>query len=478
MRFSLPPRARGGMARAIMRRPGLASFALLAATFAACTPAPTPVVGPPPRATVAPPPASFIPQGPAVPSVAAVDSAAPAAPAPPPGPPGKLNVLLLTVDSMRADMPWAGYPRDIAPNITAFEKKAVSYTRAYSVSSYTAMSFGGLLSGKYPGEIERSGYFFSAYPAEVTFFPELLHDAGVHTIAGHAHFYFEKKAGFQQGFDVYKMVPGIKVDNKTDNSITSPEHTKLAMELLSEKGLGDVPFFAWFHFMDPHDVYFQHDGTKKWGKASRDKYDSEIEFTDKHIGELLAFVEKQPWAKNTAIVISADHGEGFGEHKKRGHGFELWDMLVHVPLMVAGPGITPRHIDAPRSAIDLAPTILELTGAPAASGLQGTSLVSELWGSKAAEPRDVVIDLPRTSDGDRRRAMVSGDYKILAFGDDFRFELYNVVKDPGEKKELSKDEKDRFAEMKARYKERVKSIKDICPKNTAKLKGKEKGRKC
>jgi len=455
----------------------LSSLALVASTFAACTPEPQPILGPPPRATVAAPLPSVVPQGPAPSVVAAVGTAPEVPPAPPEGPPGKLNVLLLTVDSLRADMPWAGYPRNIAPNLTAFEKKAVSYTRAYSVSSYTAMSFGGLLSGKYPGEIERSGYFFSAYPDTVTFFPELLQKAGVHTMAAHAHFYFEKKAGFQQGFDAWKMVPGLSEDHKTDNNVSSPAHTKLAMEMLSEKGLGDKPFFAWFHFMDPHDVYFQQEGTKKWGKTSRDKYDSEVEYTDRHIGEILRFVEKQPWAKTTAIVITADHGEGFGEHKRYRHGFELWDMLVHVPLMVQAPGITPRRIDVPRSAIDLAPTVLELTGVAAEPSFQGKSLVPELYG-KAAEARPVVIDLPRTSDNDRRRAMVSGDYKLTAYGDDFRFELYNVVNDPGELKDLSGDEKEKLAEMKGLYKERVKTIKDICPRNTAKLKGKEKGRKC
>jgi choline-sulfatase len=475
MRFSIALSAHGGKKAASMPRLHLSSIVLLAVVGASCTPAPPPPPSsPPPRATVAPPPASFVPPA-ATPTATA--SAAPEA-ARPEGPQGKLNVLLLTIDSLRADMPWAGYPRDIAPNLTAFEKKAVSYTRAYSVSSYTAMSFGGFLSGKYPGEIERSGSFFSAYPGAVTFFPELLQKADVHTLAAQAHFYFDTaKAGFHQGFDVYKMVPGITKDNKTDNNITSPEHTKLAMELLSEKGLGDRPFFAWFHFMDPHDIYFQHDGTKKWGKKQRDKYDSEVEYTDSHIGQILQFVEKQPWAKSTAIVITADHGEAFGEHGRTRHGFELWDVLIRVPLMIQAPGAAPRRIDTPRSTVDLAPTILELTGAPAEPSFQGKSLVPEIWG-KAAEPRDVVIDLPRTSDNDRRRAMVSGDYKLLAYGDDFRFELYNVVKDPGENKDLAADEKEKFEEMKARYKERMKTVRDICPKNTEKLKGKTKGRKC
>lgn len=453
-------------------------FPLFAALslFAACTT--EPVVPPvaPPRPGPSPPP-TVVPPAETATLTASASAAPEVAPPPPQGPPGKLNVVMISIDSLRSDMPWNGYPRDIAPVLTAFEKKAVSYTRAYSVSSYTAMSFGGMLSGKYPGEIARSGYFFSAYPDSVTFFPELLQKAEVHTLAAHAHFYFDKKAGFQQGFDVYKMVPGIVEDKKTDRSITSPDHTKLALEVLSEKGLGDKPFFAWFHFMDPHDIYHQHDDTKTWGKKSRDKYDSEVEFTDRHVGQILDFVEKQPWGKNTAIVITADHGEGFGEHKRYRHGFELWEMLVHVPLMIRAPGVTPRRIDAPRSGIDLAPTILELTGAPAEASFQGKSLVGELYG-KPAEARPVIIDLPRTSDNDRIRAMVSGEYKLISYGDDLRYELYDVVKDPGELVDLAKKEKGKLEEMKALYKERGKTIVDVCPKHTDKLKGRSKQRKC
>src|SRR5262245_27998079 len=87
------------------------------------------------------------------PSDAAAVAGGPAA-----GPP--LNVVLITIDSLRADMPWAGYARPIAPQLTALEARAVSYTHAYALSSYTSMSLGGLLAGRLPGELSRSGYFF------------------------------------------------------------------------------------------------------------------------------------------------------------------------------------------------------------------------------------------------------------------------------------------------------------------------------
>ncbi len=389
-------------------------------------------------------------------------------------------MLLITIDSLRADMPWAGYGRDIAPALTAFEKKAVSYTHAYSVSSYTAMSVAGLLAGRYPGELQRSGYFFSSYPDTEVFFPALLHKAGVHTMAAHAHFYFDKQhAGFHQGFDVWEIVKGITSNNKTDENITSPQHLELAEKILGDKAATEKTFFAWFHFMDPHDEYLPHPGFGPFGDGnhSRDKYDVEVAFTDNHVGKLLAFVAQQPWAASTAIIVSSDHGEAFGEHKMHRHGFEIYEMLVRVPLMIQAPGATPRRIDAPRSAIDLAPTILDLTGAPAEPSFQGKSLVPELYG-KPAEPRDVIVDLPRTTDNDRRRALIHGHHKIIAWGDDFSWELFDIGADPGEETDLKRGNPALFAEMKQRYKDAVKKLKDICPKHTDKLKGKDKGRRC
>lgn len=414
----------------------------------------------------------------AAPSVTAPASpaSAVAAPASPPNAPEPLSILYVTIDSMRADMPWNGYGRDIAPRMSAFAKEAVTYTRHYSVSSYTAMSFTGVLSGKYPSEVPRSGYFFSNTPDEVTLFPELLQKMGVRTMSAHAHFYFEKKAGFHQGFDAYEIVPGLSADNTTDRNVTSPRHLDIAMRQLGDKANTQGRFFAWFHFLDPHDQYMKHEGID-FGKKTRDLYDGEIKFTDEHIGKLLDFVAAQEWGKRTVVVLSSDHGDAFGEHKMFRHGFEIWDVLTHVPLMIRGPGLAPRRIDVPRSSIDLAPTFFELLGAPPEASFQGKSLVSELRGG-APEERDVIVDLPRTSDNDRRRALVRGSYKLIAYGDDDGYALYDLAKDPDEKDDVKRKVPEAFEDMKARYKAASAKIVDVCPKNTSKLKGVKKGRKC
>jgi choline-sulfatase len=474
---------------------GLAAGLLLAALQACSSTARGPGDRPPPTGGSAPLPQGSVALAPTgVPSSAtssgaaataagaaggAGPSASPSAsPVGPTAAPVKLNVLLVTVDAMRADMPWAGYPRAIAPNLTAWEARSVSYTRAYSVSSYTAMSVGGFLAGRYPSEMARSGSFFSAYPESETLFPELLQAAGVRTVAAHAHFYFDTKAGFRQGFDVYRMVEGLTTDNKTDRNVTSPQHLKLALELLSDPANTSRQFFAWFHFMDPHDLYMTHEGVPDFGKKARDRYDGEIYFTDQHVGQLLDFVSRQPWGERTAIIINSDHGEAFGEHGRTRHGFELWEPLVHVPLFIHLPGATPHRIETPRSMIDLAPTIVELLGLPPQPAFQGKSLLPELRGQASPEERPVIVDLPRTGDNDRRRAMVLGRYKLISFGDDFRFELYDLQDDPGEDHDLRKTKPEIYRMMRQRYDERVKGIHDICPQHRDKLKNKSADRPC
>jgi choline-sulfatase len=389
--------------------------------------------------------------------VAATDAVAPSVAATRPRP--DLNVVLITIDSLRADMPWAGYPRPIAPRLTALESRSVSFTRAYAISSYTSMSLGGLLGGKLPGELKRDGYFYGTYPSDVLFFPEILQAAHVHTLGAEAHAYF-KDPTFQQGFDRWVVVPDITFKNTTDENVTAPKQEALAEQLLAEKEC-DGRFFAWFHFMDPHDQYKSHEPEiPSWGKTLRDRYDGEVTFTDKYVGKLLDFMAAQSWGGRTALIVSADHGEAFGEHGQYSHGFELWENLVHVPLFFFVPGASPRRIEAPTSSIDLGPTILELFGLPPEPTFEGESLVPEIYGA-AAPDRDVVLDLPTTSDSERRRAIVHGHLKLIAFGDDKAFELFDLDADPTEEHPVTKGED--FRDMLLRYRAFEKNVKDLAP---------------
>ncbi len=371
------------------------------------------------------------------------------------------NVLLLSIDSLRADMPWAGYERPIAPRLSALHAKSIAYTRGYSTSSFTSKSLGGLLTGRYPSELARTGRFFTRYLSAKDFLCTSLATANVPCVAGHAHAYFgPQQAGFEHGFSDWKLVKGITFDYQTDPYVTSDKLTPLAIEMLGEVSQKGRPFFAWFHYMDPHDEYKTHVESPHFGKRARDLYDEEVFYTDLWIGKLLDFVEAQPWAARTVIVITADHGEAFGEHGMTRHAHEVWEELVHVPLFFYVPGRPARTIDEPRGHVDLAPTFAKLLGVDVE--LPGISLVPELEGATPA-PRDVIVDLPEDEYNERRRALVHGTTKLIAFGNDVRFSLFDLAADPGEKQDLWRSRPELAAEMKERYKAASQRIRDVAP---------------
>jgi arylsulfatase A-like enzyme len=423
------------------------------------TPAPA-AGGPASTGVESPTPAASAPAGDAEPSGGTAKK---------PGPPAEpMNVILLLVDSMRADMPWAGYPRDIAPNLTALEKESISYTRGYALSSYTAKSVAGLLAGKYPSSLLRSGVFFTRYPEANLFLPELLQKAGSYNLSTHGHMYMRGQNGLEQGFDDWKVVPGITFNAQTDNHVTSHKMTPLIIEQLAKVPPGK-PFFLYAHYMDPHDQYVKHKETPDFGSKIRDKYDSEMFYTDMWIGKLLEHCKAQPWWKSTVVIVSADHGEAFGEHGMYRHAFELWNMLTHVPLFFRVPGAQPRRIDTPRSHIDVAPTVAELMKATGEHDFVGKSLVPEFYGAEP-EPRPVLLDLPEDSNNPQRRALIDGDLKLLVFEKDYRFELYDLKTDPEEKQNLAKKEPEKLAAMKALYEKTWEAVKTVKPYGGNKLK--------
>ncbi len=431
----------------------------------------SPKDGPPPSSTAEAPPTGPTPgsAAPAVSGSAVADAAKP----------DNLNVLMISIDALRSDhMAFSGHDAEVMPTLNAFEKTAVSYTKFRSLSSFTSQTLGGFLGCRYPSELMRSGSFFGKYPDEETLFPELLKKAGIRTMSAHAHFYFgNDKSNFQQGFDQYEIVPGLKKSNTTDENISSPAHTEIAMKHLGDKANTSGRFFAWYHLMDAHDQYMVHETGKSFGKTTLQKYDGELYFVDMHLKKIFDFVDAQPWGKRTMIIVTADHGEAFGEHKQYRHGFELWDTLIHVPLMIRAPGVAARRVDEPRGGIDLCPTILDTFGVKMEPGFQGVSLWPELKGEKVG-PRDVISDLSRTSDNDRRRTLLRGDYKLIESGDADGYQLFNVEKDPGELDDLSKKEKPMRATMIEAMKAASKNIKEICPKRRDHLVGKKPGKDC
>jgi arylsulfatase A-like enzyme len=198
---------------------------------------------------------------------------APSAPAPkqpatepamPAAPVAPLHVLLIVADSLRADMPWTGYDRPIAPWLTSFAKQSVTYTRAYSISSSTARSVGPLLVGRYPSEMERNDLFFTRYYPSNEFVSERLSAAGHHTAALLTHTYFTRGAtGMDQGFADYVVIPGKReptTDEAKKPARRTTERAKKMMQDAAERLTGDQRFFVYAHYIDPHAPYRSHAG--------------------------------------------------------------------------------------------------------------------------------------------------------------------------------------------------------------------------
>lgn len=248
------------------------------------------------------PSAERAPTPPASVSVAVAPSAPAAEPpdaAPPAAERAPLNVVLILIDSMRADMPWAGYRRKIAPRLTALEKRSVSYTRAYSLSSVTARSVAPLLVGKYASEMPRNGYFFTQWYPDNLFLGERLKAAGHRAVAAHAHAYFFGN-GMKQGFDDYHVLPGT-IYNNPEPKPTSERLTAAAKRMLAKNAdpSGERRLFAYFHYLDPHHDYLEHEDAPDFGDEPRDLYDQEIWFTDRAVGDLIAWIEKQSTHRNS-----------------------------------------------------------------------------------------------------------------------------------------------------------------------------------
>ncbi|MCW5837927.1 MAG: sulfatase-like hydrolase/transferase, partial [Labilithrix sp.] len=393
------------------------------------------------------------------------------------------NVILLTVDTLRPDLGFMNYGKPTSPNLDKLAEKATVFENAYSMASYTGKAVGPMLIGKYPSETVTDFSHFNTYFDKNVMIAERARDAGYRTFAGMCHWYFKRSSGLAQGFEVWdtSAIPPGMGDN--DTSITSERMADLALKLLQrpENTLGGVAedadggapdaggereapeagapgaphrFFAWFHFFDPHAQYVPHAGAPDFsgGKgASRALYDQEVWYTDVHIGRVLDYVASQPWAEDTAVVMTADHGEAFYEHGMLFHGSEIWNELVHVPLFVYVPGAEPRRVSVNRSHIDVAPTIIELMGldVPDDGELRGKSLLDDVYLPKGAEheERDVYVDMPAGPFNGVRRAIITGPSpgtKLIHFGGG-SYQLFDLAADPDEKKDLAGDKEKRAA---------------------------------
>ncbi|HEY6562669.1 MAG TPA: sulfatase-like hydrolase/transferase [Polyangiaceae bacterium] len=372
--------------------------------------------------------------------------------------PADLSVILITIDTLRFDLGHAGNPRPVSPNLDRLAKRSVVFDNAYALASYTSKSLPPMLIGKYPSETDRGWSHFNRFGKRDTFVQERLQSAGVRTVSVQGYWYFfQAGVGFERGFDVVDSSAAPRVvQMEGDKSANSDKLSDAALEQLKKPENTAKRFFCWVHYIDPHTEYVLHEGFD-FGKGSRERYDSEVAFVDHHVGRILEHVEKSDLGKRTAIIVTSDHGEAFGEHGMIRHGFELWEELVRVPLIVYVPGVAPRRIQERRSAIDVVPTLLELYGQKPPSGegddfVSGESLMPDLFPAPGRQPEKkiVFVDMPAGPNNADRQAFIENDLKLIT-SDTRPLGLYDLRKDPAEKHDLL-DEPEQKEKVVSRFK--------------------------
>jgi arylsulfatase A-like enzyme len=404
--------------------------------------------------------------------------AAPARPPPPPAPPKPLfdpdlNLIVITIDTLRTDVGFMGYPKPVTPNLDKLAAKGIVFDRMYAMASYTGKSIGPLFIGKFPSETERDGGHFNAYFNANTLLPERLRKAGIHTMGAASHWYFAPWTGLLQGIDLWDLsAKPSEGQGDNDTSNTSAQLSDAAIRILKKPESTSKRFYLWLHYFDPHEQYVPHDGAPSFGTNAKALYDGEVWFTDKHIGRVIDYVQSQPWGEKTAIVVTADHGEAFAEHNMNWHGYELWESLVRVPMLIYVPGLEPHHVPVKRGHVDLVPTLLEIMSVPlpGPGELSGESLVPDLTAKPDAtyEERDVLMDMPPGPYTGMRHALIHGPtpgMKLIRM-ESGQYQLFDLASDPGEKEDLSSD-KEKLAEMVQLFQAKRASLKEIVVKPDA-----------
>jgi choline-sulfatase len=255
------------------------------------------------------------------------------------------NILLIVVDTLRADhLGTYGYSRATSPNIDEWAKTAVVFEQARATGPSTRFSVPPLMIGKYFTEIDRDKYEWPTISKQETLLLERLDPLGYTSGAFHSIRYLRPYYRLNQGFDHYSD-KSLDVRGPPLNMTSSDFITDEALAWVDEARLGEhQPFFLWAYYGDPHSAYQRHPGFPVFSQQYRDLYDHEILFTDHHIGRLLDGLAERELTDDLIVVFTSDHGEALDREQDHGilnHSRNLYDELVRVPLIVSRAPASP-----------------------------------------------------------------------------------------------------------------------------------------
>jgi arylsulfatase A-like enzyme len=357
--------------------------------------------------------------------------------------PADLNLLLITIDTLRADhLGCYGYPRATSPVIDALAATGTLFENGWAHAPSTRYSMPAIATGRWPSAItwDESIWWPRIGPGVRTA-AEALHDGGYFTGGMFSFNYFAitDRRGFERGMDVYRTdraVLHVAVNGPMEShGSSSREITDDAIAFLdAHRG---QKLFLWLHYYDPHLSYESHPEVPPFGSSRIDRYDGEIRFTDLHLGRLFDRLRTIGAWDRTAIVLTGDHGEGFGEHGVTEHGFDLYPAQTKVPFIVRVPGVAPRRVRAPVGHIDIAPTLVNLARGRSEPSFIGRSLVSDVTGPPAADTETRAVFQEVTSERGKKRALVTATRHLVwnAVPADTT-ECYDRTNDPAEARDI------------------------------------------
>jgi len=341
-------------------------------------------------------------------------------------------VILISIDTLRADhLSCYQRNRPPTPNIDSVARNGTLFSDVSAVVPLTLPSHVTMLTSTYPfaNGVQDNGVPFGAGDTLAT----ILKSAGYHTAAFVGGFVLDRRFGLNRGFDVYDSPFDLhkkSVADAGDLKRPGAQVAAAARHWLEQRDTS--PFFLFIHLYDLHTPYdLPHGSSPRTGDAG---YTAELGYVDGVIGDFLKFLETRGILNNALLLLTADHGEGLGDHGESTHGYFVYQSTLHVPLVIRWPEGSKRamkpRVDEPASLMDVTPSVLDALDIPRPAAMQGHSLITRSTVTSAyAESlyaRDHFGCAPL-------RVLRSGSYKYI---DAPKPELYDLAKDPSEIRNL------------------------------------------
>ncbi len=362
------------------------------------------------------------------------------------------NVLLLTIDALRADhVSSYGYERRTTPRLDDLAKDGVRFENAWAHAPSTRYSVPAILIGRYPSAIPVNNDPRVHWPPQVLpenrLVSEILKDLGYRTAATLSYHYFEPGWGLDQGFDDYDYhlytLHSVGGDPAATSGSSARELADLDVTWL--RAHAGQRFFLWSHFYDTHFRFERHPELPEsdFGSDELALYDGEIRYTDHHIGRVFDELKALGLWDKTIIIVTADHGDGFGEHgipASRRHGYHLYRTETKVPILIRVPGLPPRIVDTPIGHVDLLPTLLNLLRRPERDEPQllGESALAAMLGDESArDTRHVYQEVWYEGPTSKKALATRAWHLIRNLVPEDTTELYDLAHDPAEEHDLS-----------------------------------------